>query len=390
MGQGLLFPILNTLIMDPAKSILPLQYSIDIREFFYGLLIGSFFLSWFFGATIVAKASDSIGRKKGLLICLYGALAGYIMTILGIYCSNVYIILIGRIVAGLTAGSQAIAQAAMIDISTDETKAKNIGLVLVAFGIGMIGGPAIGGFFSDSSIITWFNITTPFYVVLIIIIINIIMMIIYFKNTREPSGKFKFKISDSILLFVSAFKDINIRKLSIVFFIMQISFNGFYIFLTVFLFDKYNYTMQDNSIFLAIFGIFFALSAGLLVDFFSKNFNKIKIIKISLAGQGILQLFFVIFNNSFLPNIFIIIIALLFGVSYILMLSLFSSCVDDSKQGWIMGITISLFTLGAGSISLIGNILLDLNINLLFILTASGMFISAVLMQLFFRKQQVN
>ncbi|MCP4176694.1 MAG: TCR/Tet family MFS transporter [bacterium] len=390
MGQGLLFPILNTLIMNPSKSILPFTYTVGTREFFYGLLVGSFFFSWFFGATLVAKASDSIGRKKGLLICLYGAFLGYILTIIGIYFSNVYIMLLGRIIAGLTAGSQAISQAAMIDISTEKTREKNIGFVLVAFGIGMIGGPAIGGFFSNSSIIPWFSLTTPFYVVLIIIIVNIIFMQVYFENSREPSGKFTFKLTEPVLLFISAFKNSNIRKLSIAFFLMEISFSGFYIYITVFLFDRYKFNTQENSIFLAIFGIFFALAAGFFVNFVVKRFNKIRAVKFCLIGLGIFELLFLVFNNRFLPYILTTVIASLFSIAYVLMVSFFSSSVDESKQGWIMGITISLFTLGAGLISLTGNIFLNININLLISLSALGLFVSVVLIQIFFKPNQFD
>ena len=390
MGQGLLFPILNTLIMDPSKGILPSSTSINTRQFYYGLLIGCFFLSWFIGATYIAKTSDIIGRKKALLICLYGAFAGYALTIPAFYLNNLWLILTGRIIAGLTAGSQAVAQASMIDVSNKKDKVRNLGLVLVAFAIGMVGGPFIGGFFSDNAIFSWFNLATPFYVVLIIIIVNIVFIQAYFHDNIKCSGKFVFKVSDSIAPFIAAFKDKTIRKLSIVFFLMQISFNGFYVFLSVFLYDKYQYTTLKNSIFLAVFGGAFALSSGLLAGPISKRFDSFKTIKTCLVGQGIFQLCFIFFNNQFLPFILITGIGIMFGVGYILMLSLFSACVDESQQGWIMGITISIFTLGTGIISLAGGSLLNLNVNFLYALTGSGMFVSAIFIHVFYKKKLNN
>ena len=84
IGQGLVFPIINSLIMDPASGFLPQHVSSAQRHVDYGLVIGIFFLAWFLGVVYVAKLSDSIGRKNALLICLGGALAGYAITIVSL------------------------------------------------------------------------------------------------------------------------------------------------------------------------------------------------------------------------------------------------------------------------------------------------------------------
>lgn len=84
IGQGLVFPIINTLIMDPSSGFLPKSTALGTRHFDYGLVVGIFFLAWFLGVVYVAKVSDSIGRKNALLICLGGALAGYAITIVSL------------------------------------------------------------------------------------------------------------------------------------------------------------------------------------------------------------------------------------------------------------------------------------------------------------------
>ena len=70
MGLGLLFPILNSIIVDPASAFLPATTSIVMRDFLYGLTVGIFMLCWFFGAAILGDLSDTVGRKKALMICL--------------------------------------------------------------------------------------------------------------------------------------------------------------------------------------------------------------------------------------------------------------------------------------------------------------------------------
>lgn len=120
MGLGLVFPITNTLIMDPHSHFLAANVSLHTRSMLFGTIIGIFMLCWFFGASFLGDLSDNIGRKKSLMICLIGATLGYALSGIGVAVDSVALLLIGRIVAGFTSGSQAIAQAAVIDLSTPE------------------------------------------------------------------------------------------------------------------------------------------------------------------------------------------------------------------------------------------------------------------------------
>ena len=96
IGHGLVFPIINTLIMMPDAGFLPQSTPAGIRHFYYGLVIGSFFLSWFLGVVYVARVSVSIGRKNALLICLGGALLGYALTIISLYLNSLLLLIVGR------------------------------------------------------------------------------------------------------------------------------------------------------------------------------------------------------------------------------------------------------------------------------------------------------
>ena len=66
MGQGLLYPILTTLMLDPHQTFLPAGTSQSDRSLYYGLVIAAFFFSWFLGAAYISKLSDTIGRKRGI------------------------------------------------------------------------------------------------------------------------------------------------------------------------------------------------------------------------------------------------------------------------------------------------------------------------------------
>src|SRR3990167_2722255 len=122
MGLGLIFPILNELLIDPSNHFVAANTSTDMRNLLYGGLIGIYMLCWFFGAAFLGDLSDQIGRKKALMICLIGAFLSYLLSAFSIPLNSIALLLIARIVAGITAGSQSIAQAAIIDISSDAHK----------------------------------------------------------------------------------------------------------------------------------------------------------------------------------------------------------------------------------------------------------------------------
>src|SRR5690242_15559459 len=88
MGLGLLFPILNTIIIEPNSGFLAVSTTEWLRNFYYGLTIGIFMICWFFGATILGDLSDTIGRKESLMICLIGAFLGYVISALAILCHS--------------------------------------------------------------------------------------------------------------------------------------------------------------------------------------------------------------------------------------------------------------------------------------------------------------
>ena len=162
MGLGLVFPILNALVIDPHSNFISYHLDSNARNLLFGFTISIYMFCWFFGAAFLGDLSDQIGRKNALMICLLGACFGYLLSALAVVLNSYLLLLIGRIIAGFTAGSQSIAQAAIVDISLPEHKARNLGLILFFASLGFIVGPMIGGTLSTSSLVSWFNYAMPF------------------------------------------------------------------------------------------------------------------------------------------------------------------------------------------------------------------------------------
>ncbi len=125
MGQGLVIPVITTLMLDSSQDFLKPTTSSANRQLYYGATMGIFYFSWFLGAAYISRLSDFIGRKQGLLICLCGALFGYVLTVVSLYMSSLPLLILARVITGFTAGNQPIAQAALVDMSAnDEEKGK--------------------------------------------------------------------------------------------------------------------------------------------------------------------------------------------------------------------------------------------------------------------------
>ncbi|WP_192484028.1 MULTISPECIES: MFS transporter [Cysteiniphilum] len=382
-GIGILFPILSDIIMSPQSHFLAVETSIAQREFLYGMTIAVFFFCWFIGATYLSKTSDQIGRKRALLICLCGIFIGYGLTALAIAFNCLTLLILGRILGGITAGSQPVAQAAIIDISSKQERTKNLGLIMFAFALGMVAGPIIGGVLSDTFLVSWFNHQLPFYLVLVLVLVNIFLLIsCYQEQPPQKNEAYHFNVIELVTQFGGVFKNKNVLKLSIIFFMMQIAFNTFYVFLPVYLYRQYQYGVLMNSAVMLVLGLAMAISSIVLVPLLAKRSSQKQNVMMGLIVMALslsLMLCDIAHYGAF---IFGGVLMLCFGVAYTNMLGLFSHAVSEKEQGWVMGITVSLFTSGAAITSLFSGKLLDIALELPFILVVIVFVMSVVMLKI--------
>lgn len=106
-------------------------------------LMSLFFAAQFVGAPILGRLSDRIGRRPVLIASQIGTLTGAILTAVAL--SPLYLVM-ARLIDGLTGGNISVAQAYLTDITPPEERAKSMGLVIAAFGLGFLIGPAFGAF----------------------------------------------------------------------------------------------------------------------------------------------------------------------------------------------------------------------------------------------------
>src|SRR3989449_4585376 len=107
-----------------------------------GLLFASYSVMQLIFAPVLGRLSDKYGRRPILLISLLGTCLGFL--ILG-FATTLVMLFIGRIIDGISGGNISTAQAYIADVTTKENRARGMGLIGAAFGLGFVFGPAIGG-----------------------------------------------------------------------------------------------------------------------------------------------------------------------------------------------------------------------------------------------------
>jgi DHA1 family tetracycline resistance protein-like MFS transporter len=148
MGIGIIVPMMPTLIRGFTGG------DLSIASQYSGWLMASYAIMQFVFSPILGGLSDQFGRRPIILASLFGFSLDYLLLA---NAPNITWLFVGRILAGITGASFTTAQAYIADVSTDENRAKNFGMVGAAFGLGFIIGPAVGGFLGN------IDIHLPFY-----------------------------------------------------------------------------------------------------------------------------------------------------------------------------------------------------------------------------------
>ncbi len=139
-GMGLIMPVLPTLLEE-----FSVKESIATH---YGFILAIYALMQVIFAPILGQLSDKFGRKPVLILSLIGAVCDY--TLLS-FSSALWMLYLGRMIAGISAATGAVAASMVADHTKKAERTKWFGKLGAAFGAGLIAGPAIGGFIGQYS-----------------------------------------------------------------------------------------------------------------------------------------------------------------------------------------------------------------------------------------------
>jgi DHA1 family tetracycline resistance protein-like MFS transporter len=345
LGYGIVIPVLTDFLFDSNSGFLAPGAPEDTHAILYGFLAGIYPLAQFFGAPLLGTLSDRFGRKKLLLISLVGTFIGYALLAIGIMTKNIPLMLFGRALDGFTGGNISIAFSTIADLSDKETKAKNFGYAGAAFGIGLIMGPYLGGRLSDPNLISWFNLSTPFWISCVFTVISVLFVLFGFKETLHTKIHSKISWFTGVKHVISAFKIKKLRLIFFVIFLLSLGFTIFVNFFPILLKERFNFDKKHIGNMFAYAGVCTAIGLGVINNILIRKTSAKRIMFYAIILLSLS--FFLLSISHKLIYVYIVIafISLFHGLNQPNSTSIVSNLSSEETQGEILGINQSIQSL---------------------------------------------
>jgi MFS family permease len=337
-GWGLVYPLATAIFDDPNSGLLSATVDSSKRDFYLSLSFLIYPLCLLFGASSLGDLSDISGRKKILFLCTTGIGLSFLCMGVGVFSGVLSLFLIGRALSGFMAGCAPIAQAVVVDISAPEDKPFNLALLSLTFAIGLILGPLVGSFLSDSRLVSWFGYTTPFIFSAILAFATALWIKTKFSYQERVNPVKTFSLTRFFSLFREVLRNIELRHLASTLFLFQFGVSLYIQTMLIFLNTKLHYTSVGLALFWVVMGAGFVLGLILLKRLLKTPIHISQMIFLSLIFQGA-----IIVLSSFLAQetslwILGFFFSLLNPFSYALLMAVFSDTAPQESQGWIMGV----------------------------------------------------
>lgn len=329
-GWGIILPVVPALIGELIDS--------DLSEAAkYGGWLGfAYAITQFIFAPIVGNLSDQYGRRPILLFSLFGFAVDYMLLA---FAPSMGWLFFGRIIAGLTGASISTASAYIADISTNEDRTKNFGLIGAAFGLGFIIGPVIGG------LLGYYGARVPFYAAALLCMVNFLYGLFVLPESLEKDKRrlFDWKRANPIGTFNFLRKQSKISNLIFALILVYVALHAVQSNWHFFTMYKFNWTERAVGLSLGLLGLLTGLVQGLLIRWTTPKLGEQKSIYFGLLLYALGLMLFAFTNEGWMMFIFLVPYSL-GGICGPALQSIISKNVPSNEQGELQGALTSLMS----------------------------------------------
>ena len=328
LGFGILIPILPTFA----------THVLGVKEGAVGIAIAVYSLTQFIFNPLFGGLSDRHGRRNIILYCLLLNASGYVIFA---FTHSYILLILSRIVGGIGGSSIGVAQAYISDVTTKEDRAKGMGLIGMAFGLGFVFGPIMGGILSKFSYMATGFASASFSV--------IAFSLSYFllpeslkKNIALPHIKRKIFNVEGFRMLLDNTPALLVIAL---FFVLTFSVANIYGTFALLGSLQYHFTDMQNGMVFGMIGIVSAIVQGGLIGRLTKKYSDNQLITVGsfLMATG---LFLIPYAGNFTGiMVTTIILSLGTGTLQPILLSLISKVAPENEQGTVLSINQSFSAL---------------------------------------------
>jgi DHA1 family tetracycline resistance protein-like MFS transporter len=331
VGFGIVIPVLPFYVEGTRFNATPRAV---------GLLFASYSIMQLLFTPVLGRLSDRYGRRPVLLISIIGTGIGFL--ILGL-AKTLTMLFVGRILDGITGGNISTAQAYIADITTKENRAKGMGMVGAAFGLGFVFGPAIGG------ILSRWGINVPFLFAAGLAFANAILL--YFMLPETVTRDHPARASAANGRWSQLLKALKQRRLALIltiYFLFVVAFSVMTSSFGLFTMFRFGYDAQDTGWLFVYVGLIGAAIQGGLIGRLAKRFGEANLVIVG-AFLFTLSLLVIPLTGPHTGLMTLLIVGGVFAVGNSLatpsLTSLASKSVGAGEQGGALGVTQSAASL---------------------------------------------
>ncbi len=307
-----------------------------------GLLFASYSVMQLIFSPILGRLSDKYGRRPVLLISIIGTGIGFL--ILG-FANTLWMLFVGRILDGITGGNISTAQAYIADITTAENRAKGMGLIGAAFGLGFVFGPAIGG------ILSRWGVEVPFLFAAGLCFANALLLYFTLPETVTPDHPARVSAAGGrgFSQLIQSLKNPRLGFVLSIYFLFIVAFSIMTTSFSLFTMFRFGYDAQHTGYLFAYVGVLAVIVQGGLIGRLVKRFGELQLVIVGaflFAGS----LFAVPFVGPQTGGLLALLVGGgLFSIGNSLsapsLTSLASKSVGPADQGSVLGVTQSVASL---------------------------------------------
>ncbi|MDV3599701.1 tetracycline resistance MFS efflux pump [Elizabethkingia anophelis] len=329
-GWGIIIPVIPKLIEELIHG--------DISEAakYGGWLSFAYAFTQFIFAPLVGNLSDKYGRRPIILISLLGFAIDYVFLALS---PNIIWLFIGRVIAGMTGASITTASAYIADISTEENRAKNFGLIGAAFGMGFIIGPVLGGLLGQ------FGSRVPFYAAAVLCLINFIYGYFILPESLDKDHRraFEWKRANPIGSLFMLKKHPKISGLILVLILVYIGAHAVQSNWSYFTMYMFGWKEKEVGLSLGLIGLLVGLVQGVLIRWINPKIGNERSIYYGLGLYAIGMLLFAFATESWMMFAFLVPYCL-GSICGPALQSVITGNVSKQEQGELQGALTSLMS----------------------------------------------